>query len=230
MSKELERIDFSSGIRAEKIQHNFEALEDQLARERLAVAGHGISTGLDITIDKFDIEINEGSLIGHNGKELFLDAKTIAIELPRLKNVTNETFLVGSDGQIILPNIPYCLHRESAVNINSLQNGITITNYNNVGEKIKLRSIRDNILTIDSSYSGSLVKISYSYTYKRFDTVYINLDKEIKVLEGTTSASPSILIPEDSMYILGYVEIDPFFENDLAQKVAILKLKKDCVV
>lgn len=227
MAKELERIDFSSGIRAEKIQNNFDALEEQLARERLAIAGHGISTGLDITIDKFDVEVREGSLIGHNGKEIFLESKTINIELPRLKSVTNETYLVEANGRITLPNIPYCLHRESAVNISSLQNGITITNYNNSGERIKLRGIRDNALTIDSSYSGSLVKISYSYTYKRYDTIYINLKGEIKVLEGTTSSAPSIVIPEDSMYILGYVEIDPFVENDRAEKVAMLKIKKD---
>lgn len=226
MAKKLETIDFSGGIRAEKIQHNFEALEDQLARERLAIAGHGVSTGLDFTIDKFNVEINEGSLIGHNGKEVFLDAKTLEIELPRLKQIKDETYLVQNGGQIILPNIPYCLHRESAVNINSLQNGITILNYNNSGEKIKMRNIVDNVITIDNSYSGTLVKISYSYTYKRYDTIYINLDGEIKLLEGTTSSAPSIIIPEDSMYILGYVEIDPYFTVGTS-KVATLKIKKD---
>lgn len=227
MAKKLEQIDFSGGIRAEKIQHNFEALEDQLSRERLAIAGHGISSGLDFTINNFDVEINEGSLVGHNGKEVFLDAETITIELPRLKQVKDETYLVQNGGQIILPNIPYCLNRETSVSINSLQNGITITNYNNVGEKIKMRAIIDNVITIDSSYSGTLVKVSYSYTYKRYDTIYINLDGEIKLLEGTTSSAPSILIPEDSMYILGYVEIDPHFVSETGQRVAVLKTKKD---
>lgn len=227
MSKKLEHIDFSGGIRAEKIQNNFEALEDQLARERLAIAGHGVSSGLDFEIDGFCLEINEGSLVGHNGKEVFLDAMSLDIELPRLKQVKDETYLVQSGGQIILPNIPYCINRETAVNVNSLQHGITILNYNNASEKIKMRGIADNIITIDSSYSGTLVKVSYSYTYKRYDTIYINLNGEIKLLEGTTSSAPSILIPEDSMYILGYVEIDPFFVSETGQRVATLKTKKD---
>lgn len=227
MAKKLENINFSSGIRAEKIQYNFDALEEQLARERLAIAGHGISTGFEMSIEGFSIHIESGSLIGNNGKEIFLDAKTIEIERPRLKQEINKSVTVEEGGTITLGEIPYCLHRESAVLINSLQSGLTIVNANNINQTIKLRNIRDNILTIDSSYAGSVVKVSYSYTYKRYDTIYIDLNGEIKILEGTSSSSPSTILPEDSMYLIGYVEIDPFSLDEKNNKVSVLKIKKD---
>ena len=46
--KNLLPIDFSTGVRSEKIQYNFEALESQIANDRISTFGHGITEGLDI--------------------------------------------------------------------------------------------------------------------------------------------------------------------------------------
>ena len=227
MAKELQTIDFSGGIRAEKIQHNFEALEDQIARERLAVTGHGISSGLDLIINDFTLTITEGSLIGTDGKEVYLDEVQTEIELPRLKQVVEEIYTVQSGGRIVLPNIPYCLHRKETVTSNAFQHGIKIVDYSNAANIIKFVDVQDNVILVDSSKTDTLVKVSYSYTNRRYDTIYIDKNKKIKVLEGTSSSSPSIMIPEDSLYILGYAEINPFADKGNRAKEAELTIKKD---
>ncbi len=226
MAKELKRINFSSGIRGEAINDNFETLEDQVGRERLAIAGHGISSGLEMTVEDFNVNISAGSVIVNTGEEAFLDAVTLPIEYPRLKNVVKESYLVEDGGIISLPNRPYCTHRRGPVTTTSLYNGISITSFTNELEVIRFRAVLDNQIFIDDVYSNSLVNISYSYTYKRYDTIYINNDKELKVFEGTSSSSPSIVIPEDSLYVLGYVEVDPFYHEDGEEKAKLL-IKQD---
>ena len=223
---ELKIIDFTGGIRSGDIQDNFNVISDQISRERLSVAGYGISSGLELSINGFFTSISEGSLIGRNGAEAFLDSKTVKIEKPRLSGVIDKVFLIESEGKITLDNIPYCLHRESAVTINSINSGLYIYDYS-TNERISLRAINDNILVVDSSYAGSLARISYSYTNKRYDTIYINKDKEIKSIEGTTSSSPSAIIPTDSMYVLGYIEVDPLGTNEKNERVAKLIIRED---
>lgn len=223
---ELKIIDFTGGIRSGDIQDNFNVISDQISRERLSVAGYGISSGLELSINGFFTSISEGSLVGRNGAEAFLDSKTVKIEKPRLSGVIDKVFLIESEGKITLDNIPYCLHRESAVTINSINSGLHIYDYS-TNERISLRAINDNILVVDSSYAGSLARISYSYTNKRYDTIYINKDKEIKSIEGTTSSSPSAIIPTDSMYVLGYIEVDPLGINEKNERVAKLIIRED---
>lgn len=223
---ELKIIDFTGGIRSGDIQDNFNVISDQISRERLSVAGYGISSGLELSINGFFTSISEGSLVGRNGAEAFLDSKTVKIEKPRLSGVIDKVFLIESEGKITLDNIPYCLHRESAVTINSINSGLHIYDYS-TNERISLRAINDNILVVDSSYAGSLARISYSYTNKRYDTIYINKDKEIKNIEGTTSSSPSAIIPTDSMYVLGYIEVDPLGINEKNERVAKLIIRED---
>ena len=223
---ELKIIDFTGGIRSGDIHDNFNVISDQISRERLSVAGYGISSGLELSINGFFTSISEGSLVGRNGAEAFLDSKTVKIEKPRLSGVIDKVFLIESEGKITLDNIPYCLHRESAVTINSINSGLYIYDYS-TNERISLRAINDNILVVDSSYAGSLARISYSYTNKRYDTIYINKDKEIKSIEGTTSSSPSAIIPTDSMYVLGYIEVDPLVINEKNERVAKLIIRED---
>ena len=223
---ELKIIDFTGGIRSGDIQDNFNVISDQISRERLSVAGYGISSGLELSINGFFTSISEGSLVGRNGAEAFLDSKTVKIEKPRLSGVIDKVFLIESEGKITLDNIPYCLHRESAVTINSINSGLHIYDYS-TNERISLRAINDNILVVDSSYAGSLARISYSYTNKRYDTIYINKDKEIKSIEGTTSSSPSAIIPTDSMYVFGYIEVDPLGTNEKNERVAKLIIRED---
>ena len=59
----MKLIDFSEGIRAKEINHNFEALQDQINRERRNVGGSGIASGLEITpivtAYEFAVEISE---------------------------------------------------------------------------------------------------------------------------------------------------------------------------
>ena len=84
----LNKIDFSDGIRPEEIQENFEMLQNQLNRERLGVGGFGVASGFEIEArvdtDIFQIRLSEASIIDEDGSELFIPATVIDIDPPEL--------------------------------------------------------------------------------------------------------------------------------------------------
>lgn len=49
---QLKTIDFSQGIRSSEVMHNDRALQEQIERERLAIAGYGVNFGLDLSLTK----------------------------------------------------------------------------------------------------------------------------------------------------------------------------------
>lgn len=226
MFKELKEIDFSGGIRSELIQHNFEAVDDMIARERLAIGGHGIASGLQFVINDFNLTIKEGFLIDLDGKEVYIPETQFKIPHPRLKEVREEVHVVEHNGVISLPAIPYSPTRKHVATTEEMNNGITITSFTNALQKYACRTIQDNKISVDASLANESVKVSYSYTNPRIDTVFINEDHEIEILEGTSSTSPSVIIPERYTYLLGFVEVDPYYLQD-DKKIAKLKIKKD---
>lgn len=225
--KTLVPVDFSKGIRSDAIMQNFNVLSGMLMRERLSVSGHGISSGLSININDFNITVTEGALIDFKGNEVFLEEESFKIPLPRLSYVKDEVYTVGDNGIIILPHVPYHTNRSHIVNGREQNTGLVVSDYNNAMNKYNVESTDGNIIVINQNLTGKLVKISYAYTNKRYDTVYIDTDHKIKVAEGTTSSSPSVLIPEESTYILSFIEVDPYMPDDVHRKKAGLKIKED---
>lgn len=226
MFKELREIDFSGGIRSENIQHNFEAVDDMIARERLAIAGHGIASGLQFEINGFELTVKEGYLVDLNGKEVYIPETTLKVPLPKNKKVKEEVFVVEHDGTITLPFIPYSPTGKHVATVEELNNGITITNFTNSLQKYACRAIRDNKISIDASIANETVKVSYEYTHPRIDTVYITEDHEIDISYGTHSSSPSITLPDKYTYLLGFIDVDPY-DTTTAVKSAKLKIKQD---
>lgn len=226
----LKRIDFSNGIRSEDIQYNFNEIINEVARERLAISGHGISSGLDFVIENFRLKITKGSLIDLNGKEIFIDETVVDIPLPRLIAANEPPKMIGESGQITLSNVPYSITRKCAAEYDLPNNyGITITDYNNTSKTLPVMSTHANGIITDARWAGQLAKVSYNYSNKRYDTVYIGTDNKIKVIEGITSNSPSVSLPNtsDYKYILGIVEVEPYYIREDGAVVAKLSVEKD---
>lgn len=232
----LNIIDFSNGIRPEEIQENFEYLQDQLSRERASVGGVGIASGLEIIVHadqtSFEIEVTSGSIIDEQGNEIFINGKVISIDPPILYQY-KETLNLSSDRTVQLKHVPYSLDRRlPAQYVNSYEpevSGITIKHRGSLytDDFIRVRNIQDRIVTVAGALLNEL-EITYSYTAKRIDTLYIDDNLEIKIKEGTTSTTPSAILPSDAKYLIAYLEIDnEFMDEEYNVPHAYIYVKND---
>lgn len=214
MSDELKLIDFSQGIRETEIQHNFNALQDQLKRERACVGGPGVSYGFGFSLDDFTLTIDNGCLIAKDGTEVFIDTKVIQVELPIL--IEHSQLLLEPDAykRIYLDYDAYALtRRTTSDNVDLKDAGVTVYKAG-TDTSLLIANIDDNIITLNEPCET--VDVYYNYTFKRLDAIYIGKDYQIHYLQGITSYSPSIPdIPDDEcLYMLGYLEVDGMYIND----------------
>lgn len=232
-------IDFSDGIRADEIWYNFNELQDQINRERRSVGGSGIASGLELTPIvnfsgsnvEFAIEVSEASIVGSNGEEIHIQKQKINIELPKL---SKEIEYLTSDinNQITLKHVPYSLDRTSSVEVSGnfapLYSGIDIRYKDSLAQDdfIRVRSINDKTLMLTGLVKRDLV-VTYQYSGKRIDTIYIDKNNEIKILSSTTSPSPSVMMPKEYKYLIAFIEVDNLY-RDLDNNVyANIIIRKD---
>ena len=231
----LKKIDFSDGIRAEEIQNNFEDLQAQIDRERKNVGGAGIASGLEITPivtqNEFAIEVSEASIIGNNGQEIHIDRQKINIELPKLAKEI-EYLTSNASNQIKLKHIPYSLNRRMTVETQGIfspaQSGIEIKYRDSIAQDdyIRVRAINGNTLSLTGLTRRDLV-VTYQYTGKRIDTIYIDKNDKLKVISSTTSPTPSIMMPKDYKYLIAFIEVDGTYTDKDGRVYANITLRKD---
>lgn len=232
---ELKIINFTTGIRSEDIEHNFNVIDNRINRERRNVGGPGIASGLDITInsdlENFSITLSEASIITNDGKELYIPNTTVQIERPKL---IKEKEYVNSDyhNQIYLKYIPYANNRKYPSQYLSLYHekdtGINLRYQDsmNSNDNIVITNILKNVISL-SRLTRRDLEVTYSYTAKRIDTIYIDENYEIKVLQGTTSTTPSAIMPTKFKYLIALIEIDPHFADKSSNTYANISIKKD---
>lgn len=230
-NKKMQLIDFSQGIKSTEVQHNFDALQYQLNKERASVGGAGISYGFDFDLKDFSLKIGEGCLIDNEGSEVYIDEKTIDIEKPILIEKI-ETLNVDQYNRVYLSETPYAKTRLTiAENVNSEDYGISVVKAN-TEDKISVASIDGQVLNLKATI-GTLtdvtVVVSYYYTYKRRDVIFIDNEYKIQYKQGITSTSPSIpsLDKNEYKYILGYLEVNGMhkniIDNEINAKASIIK-------
>ena len=231
----LKKIDFSDGIRAEEIQINFEDLQSQINRERKNVGGAGIASGLEITPiitqNEFAIEVSEASIIGNDGQEIHIDKQKLKIELPKLSKEV-EYLTANASNQVKLRHIPYSLGRRMTVEtqgiFSPIQSGIEIKYRDSIAKDdyIRIRAINGNTLSLTGLTRRDLV-VTYNYTGKRIDTIYIDKNDNLKVISSTTSPTPSIMMPKDYKYLIAFIEIDGTYADDNNRVYANITLRQD---
>lgn len=231
----LKKIDFSDGIRAEEIQNNFEDLQSQINRERKNVGGAGIASGLEITPivtqNEFAIEVSEASIIGNDGQEIHIDKQKLKIELPKLSKEV-EYLTANASNQVKLRHIPYSLDRRMTVEtqgvFSPIQSGIEIKYRDSIAKDdyIRVRAVNGNTLSLTGLTRRDLV-ITYHYTGKRIDTIYIDKNDNLKVISSTTSPTPSIMMPKDYKYLIAFIEIDGAYTDENNRSYANITIRKD---
>lgn len=231
----LKKIDFSDGIRAEEIQNNFEDLQSQINRERKNVGGAGIASGLEITPivtqNEFAIEVSEASIIGNDGQEIHVDKQKLKIELPKLSKEV-EYLTANASNQVKLKHIPYSLDRRMTVEtqgvFSPIQSGIEIKYRDSIAKDdyIRVRAVNGNTLSLTGLTRRDLV-ITYHYTGKRIDTIYIDKNDNLKVISSTTSPTPSIMMPKDYKYLIAFIEIDGAYTDENSRSYANITIRKD---
>ena len=234
-TNELNVIDFTNGIRPEELQENFEILEDQLERERRNVGGPGIASGLEpiIEVDEnnFRVKLTAASIITNDGKEVYIPETIVNIDPPKL--IQNKEFLNSDyNNQVKLKYIPYASSRRTisqfARTYLTQDTGISI-NYQDAqrpNETIKITGIARDTLSL-SRLTRRDVTVVYNYTAKRIDTLYVDSEYKIKVISGVTSTTPSAVIPSDFKFLIAFIEIDPYYNDNNNRLSANIILKKD---
>ena len=228
-------IDFSEGIKSQEINYNFNVLQDQINRERKNVGGPGIASGLEITpivnSNEFAIEVSEASIIGINGEEIFIPKKKIDIELPKLAKEI-EYLTCNTSNQVTLKHIPYALNRKSSVEMSNIFtpsiSGINIKYRDSIAidDYIRVRAINGRTLSLSGITKRNII-VTYNYTGKRIDTVYIDKNDELKIISSTTSPTPSVMFPNDYKYLIAFLEIDGLCMNIDGTTYANITIRED---
>ena len=81
---ELNKLDFVSGIKAEKINENFNTVDTWIKNERRRVGGYGLVEGFDLSADvnNFTVTIGAGIFINQAGEEKEIAEKVFFCEMP----------------------------------------------------------------------------------------------------------------------------------------------------
>lgn len=210
--KKMKLIDFSQGIKSTEIQHNFDVLQHQINKERSTVAGPGLSFGFDFSLKDFVLAISDGNLIDKDGEEVSVEAEVIRIEKPILIE-KNETLIVDEFNRVTLSEVPYATSRDT-ISQESEREFMGLSAFKTGTEDaVSVVSIDGTTLNLKASYGqlqGTSVDVSYFYTYKRRDIIFIDDKYKIQYRQGITSPSPSIPVvsEEEYSYILGYIEVN----------------------
>ena len=227
---QLKTIDFSQGIRSSEVMHNDRALQEQIERERLAIAGYGVNFGLDLSLTKeFELSVTQGTIVDKNGVEQFIDSKVFQIEKPNLIMRSQRLFST-ENGVITLEDIPYAETRTEPSQFTSDRKnwGISVYYEDEPGRELSISAIKGTTIYTDSRYNNRAILVNYYAAYDRIDTVYINNDYRLVIGPGIDSTTPSAYIPEDCKYVLGFIKvISKFYDEDKEHEIAKCSIIKE---
>lgn len=202
----LERVDFSTGVKSDIINANFEAVDESFKKERLNIGGSGIASGLNFTFNEFNCHLSRGSVVDYSGQEVLVEEKDFSLDLPDL---FQETFngKIDRNGKITVKNKPYDSSRLQTADQNSTNVKVYVD-----GALATINSIQGKVINVSAAHANKTASVSYEYTMPRIDTVYLNSKDTICVAKGTSSSSPSRYIPNssDCKQTLFYFKIDPY--------------------
>lgn len=105
---ELIKLDFSSGIKANKINNNFDTVERWIKNERKRLGGRGLVEGFDLSCDleDFTVKVGKGVFINEDGEEKEIPEKIFYADEPSYIEV-QENIICPDSGIIELSAQPY---------------------------------------------------------------------------------------------------------------------------
>ena len=91
---------------------------------------------------------------------------------------------------------------------------------------IRIRAVDDKTLMLTGLVKREVV-VTYHYSGKRIDCIYIDKNNEIKVISSTTSPSPSVMLPKEYKYLIAFIEVDNLFMDEQRNEYANIIIRKD---
>lgn len=218
---EIKVINFSQGIRSEEVYNNDLALQNQIERERLSIAGYGVNYGLNLSIiNDFVLNVTNGTLVNMDGKEVFIANKNLDIDKPILIERVERAFPT-EDGKVILNDIPYSITRLNPSEYDEKKNWNIVVRYeDNSSITANISSISDKTIYTDARNTKRPIIITYTTAYDRIDTIYIDGENQIKIKQGISSQSPTAYRPNDCKYLLGFIKVMHSASKDETDKLS----------
>lgn len=214
----LNDLDFTSGVRAQYINENFDLVRRWIEAERLRVGGWGLVEGFDLTenLENFTISVSEGTLINDKGEEVKVDSHIFNVGPPVYKNMV-EDLTVDQEGLITLQFAPYS-NRDKHTIIYDPPEHSTIHNDElyivnlDTGANVTINEIRfidENYIIVSSKLAGARVRVTYLYANDRIDGILLKNDGSEYIYElGIISTSPSQQVIQDyfdkGYYLIGF--------------------------
>lgn len=215
MKNKLKVLDFSPGIKASDINHNFNIIKRWIDNEKLFVGGIGITDGFDITANEFDftVTVTEGTFIDTKGQEKNIEKRIFTAGNLETRQIT-ETIICPKEGYLELQYCPYSKSKNKHINYDNVEDKEKPSE-----EEIKLNEessklhvpiikISKNKVYINASdWIGQKITVSYYKAEDRIDSIILTQDGDYKYEKSVMSTSPShIQIPDYSPdYLIGQI-------------------------
>ena len=202
-------VKFSSSIRDEIINKNFNNLQDQLNVLRLNTTGYGIFDGLNVTLDNtaYKVHISEGHIIDQDGEFIKIPETTWNLDLSTLLYDETESNITLFDNTIRLISVPYASNGKHTAYLHNNKYDITIDGPNSLDFTIT----GENELTFNEI--GSVVNIRYYVAQSVTYTIYIDINNNISIHSSVQSTSPSIYNLSNFKYLLGTIVATPYING-----------------
>lgn len=216
--KEIKLIDFSNGIKSEEVMENDIALLNNIERERVAVAGYGISQGLELNMNNFECNISTGSIVDKDGIEKIINGRTINIEKPTIRT-NQELLFLGDNGAVRLSEVPYADSRmEISEETSRDMWGITAVYEDSPNQELDITAINNNYIYINKCEKNRAIIVTYNIAFDRIDTIYIDDNYNISIVQGVDSTTPTAYKVNKYKYILGFIKIISKYCDDKTGK------------
>ena len=193
--RELTKLDFTPGIRAEELNDNFDLIYKWITRERLRVGGWGIVEGFDITCntDLMKVMVGPGILINKQGDEVEVPAyEVIADDIE--EEIIETEFVVGATRMIVLNGPVYdSVNRKYLTYSGSGYPNQDILYVTDPDEyPINVLRVEDGTkVYVNSGYAGQTVLVTQKIAHSRVETLMIHDNGEYEGLKSIESTSPS---------------------------------------
>ncbi|MGL5507292.1 MAG: hypothetical protein ACRDB0_05245, partial [Paraclostridium sp.] len=181
--------------------------------------------------NQFAVKISEASIIAIDGSEIHVTEQFLEIEPPKLSKEV-EYLNANYNNQVTLKHIPYSLNRRVPVEYSNSfapdKSGIEIKyqDSENDDDYIRVRSISGKTITLSGATRRD-VTITYRYSAKRIDTIYLDDDYKIKVISGITSSAPSVVLPPKYKYLIAFIEVDASYIDANNNMFANISIRSD---
>lgn len=196
---ELNKLDFVSGIKAEKINDNFNVVDTWIKNERRRIGGYGLVEGFQLSTDinNFTTTIGKGVFINNLGEEKEIPEKTFYCDVPEYTEVIEE-LECPKDGVLKLLDNPYSPSEKKYMKyippeLGKYPNTDELYVYNKEDNmRVQILQISDKDIYINPMFwIGKTICVKYKKAGNRIDSIVLMNNGTYRYEKSVNSISPS---------------------------------------